>query len=52
MIYPILLWYVGKHIGIDNIWYYILLGFLVFCSVISFGMKLYEKGKEQGRNDS
>ena len=50
MIGWILLLYLGLQID-ANVWYYALLCLQAFITIISFGVKLYNKGKEAAKND-
>ena len=44
MIIDICLIWVGMQLNAP-VWYYCLVGFALFCNVISFGLRMFNKGK-------
>ena len=45
MIFDICLIWVGMQLNAP-VWYYCLIGFAFFCHILSFGMNMFNKGKQ------
>ena len=45
MLIDILLIWIGMQLNAP-VWYFCLVGFAIFCNSISYGLKMYNKGKQ------
>ena len=43
MLADILLWWIGLQLNAPT-WYFVVIGFLLLCQVINFGITMYKKG--------
>ena len=45
MLIDICLIWIGMQLNAPN-WYYWLVGFAIFCNIISYGLRMFHKGKQ------
>lgn len=51
MFFTICLFWIGMQLNAP-VWYYFLAGFGFFCSILSFGIKMFNKGKASANNET